>query len=198
MTFCGGCGEEPKEGVVFKLCAGCGDEAYCCSACQSKAWADHKGLCKIKRKERAKSKEAAAAPQSSGSGSGPGDSGSGLRDMGSIMATLMKSPKHQPQPHLPRYNETNLFNNCLRGHPDELQKVLKQSGIDANWADPKSGSTAARACAQNGHAHCLSLLALHGGVDLSKADKAGFAPIHLLYMIPICPPALMNSTFTNH
>ncbi len=43
----GGCGQKVKKGVTFKICSGCGFEAYCSAACQG-----NKAICKIKKKER--------------------------------------------------------------------------------------------------------------------------------------------------
>jgi hypothetical protein len=52
LTRCGGCGQKAKKGVTFKICSGCGFEAYCSAACQGKGWSAHKAICKIKKKER--------------------------------------------------------------------------------------------------------------------------------------------------
>jgi hypothetical protein len=190
IVSCGGCGEKPKKGVTFKVCSGCGDEAYCCNACQSKAWAEHKGPCKIKRKAKqakAKAEEAAVAKErgsSSGSGSGSGSgggsgsgsgSGSGLRDMGSIMAALML---HPPQSKPTRYSGAHLWNACLEDRYEELQTMLQQHGLDLNSADPKDGATCAYVLAEQGNDKCLSLLAKHGA-DLSMATFEGGAPIYV-------------------
>jgi hypothetical protein len=173
---CGGCGAKPKKGVTFKVCT-CG-EAYCCNACQSKAWAEHKGPCKIKRKareqsmkaERAEVGVAGAVATERGSGSG-----SGLRDMGSIMAALML-PQHQPQPQ--QYSGEQLWNACLDDRYEEVQTMLQQHGLDLNLASPEIGATCAHISAQEGSDRCLSLLA-KDGADLSKANNEGFAPIHI-------------------
>jgi hypothetical protein len=169
IVSCGECGEKPKKGVTFKVCA-CG-EPYCCNACQSKAWAEHKGPCKIKRKEIkiAKAEEAAAAALATERGSG---SGSGLRDMGSIMAAL-KLPPPQQQPD----DGMQLWNACFHDRFEDLKMMLQQHGLYLNLAEPQSGVTAACLSAQQGSDRCLSLLAKHGA-DLSKAANNGFAPIH--------------------
>jgi hypothetical protein len=167
LTQCGECSRPPKKGETLKTCSGCGLVAYCCTACQTKAWNGHRAACKRARKEReAKAKEAAKEP---GSGN---RSGSGLGDMGSIMAALMPPPQ-QPL----RYNEIHIFNACFQGHHEELQRIMRQSKLNVNWAEPDTGATAAYAAAQTGHARCLSLLIQHNA-DLSKANKQGAAPIH--------------------
>ncbi len=92
--------------------------------------------------------------------------------MGSILAALMPPPPPQ------RYTEADLWNACFRGNHDELKKMLKQRGLDVNWADPATGCTAAYVAAQTGHTQCL-LLAQHGSADLSKTNNDGVAPIHV-------------------
>jgi hypothetical protein len=173
IVLCGECGDKPKKGVTFKTCSGCAFVAYCCAACQIAAWPGHRPICKEKKKERATAnaaKEAAATARGSGGGSG-----SGLRDMGSIMAALMPQPQPQPQ----RYTEIDLYNACLQGRHEKLQKILRQREVDVNWARPDTEGTAAFIASQEGHAQCLSTLIKHGGVDLSKAAKNGCAPIHM-------------------
>jgi hypothetical protein len=180
ILVCGGCGEKPKKGVTFKVCS-CG-EAYCCTACQSKAWAEHKGPCKIERNEikakaKAKAEEAAAVLKERGSGfgsgSGSGCGSSGLDDMESIMTALMLPP---PQPQ--RYDTVQLWNACLQDRYEELQTMLKQHGLDLNFAHPENGGTCAYISAKQGNEKCLSLLAMHGA-DLSRACNDGYAPIHI-------------------
>jgi ankyrin repeat protein len=56
--------------------------------------------------------------------------------------------------------------------------ALSQGGLDVNSADRADGLTAAYAAAEKGHAQCLSILSQHNA-DLSKADKHGWAPIHV-------------------
>ena len=112
-------------------------------------------------KAKAKAKEAARG------------SGSNLRDMGSIMAVLM--PSLPPK----RYDEIDVYNACVKDNHEELEKMIKQlPRLDVNWATPDTGGTAAKVAAQKGHDRCLSLLSKVRGVDLSKANKAGWAPIH--------------------
>jgi hypothetical protein len=99
---CDGCGLFDKE---LKLCAACGTVSYCSSACQSASWAEHKATCKLKKKEKSerdKAREDAA------------------RAKGSMLKSLM--PPQPPQ----RYHETDVFNACLRDHPDLLQKMMLQ------------------------------------------------------------------------
>ncbi len=93
----GGCGQKAKKGVTFKICSGCGFEAYCSAACQGKGWSAHKAICKIKKKEKKEREKATEAVKERGSGSGSGSgsgTGRGVADMGSIMAILMA---RQPQ-----------------------------------------------------------------------------------------------------
>jgi len=93
--------------------------------------------------------------------------------MGSIMAALMPPP--QPQ----RYNERDIYNACYYGNLDELDKALRQKpALDVNRAKPDTGVTAACVSAQQGHDTCLHRLILHGA-DIRKADKDGWAPIHI-------------------
>jgi hypothetical protein len=178
IDVCGGCGKKPKKGVIFNICAGCKFVAYCSAACQMVAWTDHKEFCNHKKreyKEREKAKAATESAKKPSSGSG---SSSGMGDMGSILAALMP-PQPQPQPQPQRYWEGDVYNACLDGHHEELQKMLRQPGLDVNWVEPHNGDTAAYVSAQLGHDKCLTLLSLQSGVDLSKAKKDGFAPIHV-------------------
>jgi hypothetical protein len=157
-----------QPGLSLKACAGCGCEKYCDSTCQKARWPHHKIACKAKRlewKSEAKAKEAAKER----------GSGSSLRDMGSIMAALMKS--HQPTPQQQRYNEVDLFNASVQNHCKELQTMLRQPGLDVNFIEPNNGVTATYAAAQHGNDKCLLLLISHGA-DMSKVDKEGSAPIH--------------------
>ena len=101
LTECGECKIRPKKkGQAFKTCGGCGLVAYCCTACQTKAWRGHKSDCKLNsvaKRERDEAREAAKEKGSGGScGSG---SARGLGDMGSLMVALnMPQPKPQPKP----------------------------------------------------------------------------------------------------
>jgi hypothetical protein len=172
IVSCGGCGHKPKKGVTFKVCSGCGDEAYCCNECQSKAWAEHKGPCKIKKKEKqakAKAAEVAAAVAKEWVS---GD----LGDMGPIMAALMLP--HQPPPQPQQYDGMQLWNACFDDRYEELQTMVQQHRLDLNFAEPQSGATSAYISAEKGNDKCLSLLAKHGA-DLSKASNEGYAPIHI-------------------
>jgi hypothetical protein len=73
LTRCGGCGQKAKKGVTFKICSGCGFEAYCSAACQGNGWSAHRAICKIKKKEREIEREREkATAQGGGSGSGSG------------------------------------------------------------------------------------------------------------------------------
>jgi hypothetical protein len=176
IVSCGGCGQKPNKGVTFKVCT-CG-EVYCCNACQSKAWAEHKGPCKIKRnaiKAKAKAEEAAAAASAAVEKEEGSGSGSGLRDMGSIMAAL-KLPQHQPPSQQQSNDGMQLWMVCLHHH-EELHTMLQQHGLDLNFAEPQTGATSAYVSAQEGNDRCLSLLAKHGA-DLSNAENEGYAPIH--------------------
>jgi hypothetical protein len=174
--MCGQCGQKPKKGVTFKVCS-CG-EPYCCIACQSKAWAEHKGPCKIKRKDaKAKAKvEEAASAAAAAAAAKEQDSGRGMGDMGSIMAAL-KLPQHQPTPQPQRYDTVHLLRACLDDRYEELQTMMLQHGLDFNYAEPQTGATSAYISAQEGNDRCLSLLAKHGA-DLSKANNEEIAPIH--------------------
>jgi hypothetical protein len=81
-----------QPGLSLKACAGCGCEKYCDSTCQKARWPHHRAECKAKRKERASEAKVKEATKERGSGSG-------LRDMGSIMAVLnMPPPPPPPQP----------------------------------------------------------------------------------------------------
>jgi hypothetical protein len=131
-VLCGGCGDKPKKGVTFKTCSGCGLVAYCCTACQTKAWSGHKGPCKRHRKEKEQGKAKEAAKERGSR------SGSGLGDMGSIMAAL-NMPSPQPQPQTQWYQGEHLCNACYYGHHEEVNQILGQGGIDVDWTQPGSG-----------------------------------------------------------
>ena len=91
-----------------------------------------------------------------------------------LLAALMTPP--QPQ----RYDEVDLFNACLWDNHDDLSKMVRQNGLDLNFADleDSDGMTAACISAFKGHDKCLSLLA-QNRADLSKQNKDGWAPIHM-------------------
>ena len=148
-----------QPGLSLKACAGCGCEKYCDSTCQKARWPHHKAECKAKRTERERAKEAVKERGSN----------SDVRDMGSIMAALIQQP---PQPQQRRFDEVDAFNACVEDHYEELQKMLQQSGLDIDWAEPVSGATATYAAAQQGRDKCLTLLISHGA-DMSKAGKRG-------------------------
>ena len=158
---CDGCG---RDDVPLKNCAACGSVWYCGPACQKQGWPGHRAVCRGKKKEK--------------------ERGSGFADMGSLLNALMPPPKPQtqpqpqPQPQPQRYCEGDVLNACLDGHHEELQKMLRQRGLDVNWAHPEDGSTAASAAAHFGHDKCLTLLSQQRGADMSKAKKDGCAPIH--------------------
>jgi hypothetical protein len=154
---CAGCG---KDGTGFKHCGGCLSVFYCSSACQSTSWAGHKAACKQIRLLRIKEEKEKG--------------GGGVGVMGSTMPAQM--PQHQPQ--LLRYKNWDVYNTCGNDHRAQLQKVLQQSGLDVNWAHPAKGATAAHIAAQLGHGECLSMIIQYGGVDMSKMNKKGLAPIH--------------------
>jgi hypothetical protein len=156
-----------QPGLALKACAGCGCEKYCDSTCQKARWPHHKAECKAKRMERASEAKAKEAIKERGSGSG-------LRDMGSIMAALnMPSPPLQSQ----RYQEFEMYNASFYDHHKELQKMLHQPGLDVDWAEPDTGATSTSVAAQQGNDKCLSLLISHGA-NMSKLNKNGRAPIH--------------------
>ena len=156
-----------QPGLALKACAGCGCEKYCDSTCQKARWPHHKAECKAKRQERESEAKTKETVKERGSGSG-------LRDMGSIMAALIQQPL---QPQQRRYNEVDAYNAVIYDHHTELKKMLQQSGLDIDWTEPVTGSTATFAAAQFGYDKCLKLLISHGA-DIAKADKAGWAPIH--------------------
>ena len=55
MRSCNVCG---KTGDGIKKCAGCETVAYCCRACQKKAWrSGHREICKRIQRERAEEEE---------------------------------------------------------------------------------------------------------------------------------------------
>ncbi len=158
--------------LALKACAGCGCEKYCDSTCQKARWPHHKAECKTKRIERASEAKAKEAIKER-------VSGSGLRDMGSIMAVLnMPSPPRQPQ----RYQQAEMYNASLDDLHKELQKILRQPGLDVDWVAPDTGATSTYVAAQQGNDKCLSLLISHGA-DMSKANKNGLAPIHIACQI---------------
>ena len=164
------CAKCKKKGKSMKRCAGCGTVWYCNAACQTADWKDHKAVCKLNKKEK-KEPEKKEPEKKEEAARG---SGSGLGDMGSILAALM------PPPPPLRYDEVDLCNACFYGHHDELKKMLfKQRELDVNWAKPDTGCTAALVAAAKGNTQCLLLLAQHGSADLSKANKQGWAPIHI-------------------
>jgi hypothetical protein len=156
-----------QPGLSLKACAGCGCEKYCDSTCQKARWPHHKVACKAKRIERAGEAKAKEAIKKR-------SSGSGVRDIGSIMAALnMPSPPLQPQ----RYQQHEMWNATLEDHHKELQKMLRQPGLDVDWAAPGTEATATHVAAQRGNDKCLSLLISHGA-DMSKANTNGLALIH--------------------
>jgi ankyrin repeat protein len=161
LTMCGECCQRPRKGQKFMICAGCGLVAYCCIACQTKAWSAHKIACKIKKKEKeAREKSKVAAP------------GSGLGDMGSIMAALM------PPPPPKRYHEAEAYSACFLNNHEELQMMLLQTGLDVDWAKPDDKWTAATIAAEKGHDNCLAQL-IAKGANLLKLNKQGYATIHV-------------------
>ena len=159
---CGCCG---REDLALKKCLGCGSVAYCDAKCQTADWPSHKTVCNRIKKEK-------KAQQEKASMEAPKSSGSGLADMGSILAALMPPPRPQ------RYTEVDLWNACFDDHSAEVQNMLKQQGLDINWVDPEQGATAAYVSADKGYDKCLSLLA-QNRADLSKPRKDGTAPIHI-------------------
>jgi hypothetical protein len=138
-----------EECAKLKLCSACLSVSYCSAACQNTAWAGHKTACKAE-KIRLRIKK--------GSGAEP--------DMGSRLVALK------------RFTEGDLYNACLLGKHEELQKVLRQAGLDVSWAHPNHGDTAVHTAAENGHDKCLSAVIQYGGADLAKLNTNGFAPIH--------------------
>ena len=133
---CDSCGSDE---LPLKKCAGCGTVAYCGTKCQVAHWPLHRPACKLRKKEierekaKDKAKEAARG------------SGGNLGDMGSIMAAALMSslpPK--------RYHERDVYNACFHDHHEELEKMLKQLGLDANWVSSVTGATAALVAAQKG------------------------------------------------
>ena len=150
---------------------------YCSAACQLAAWHDHKAACKLNRAAKTARDEALKEKATAKAAPARGNS-SGLGDMGSIMAALMPPPQQQQQQQQ-RYDEGQVYNACFDGHHEELQKMLKQRGIDVNWGEPETGATAAHAAAEGGHDKCLALLSQYAGADLSKMNKRGYASIHL-------------------
>jgi hypothetical protein len=156
LRKCAGCG---KDGDGFKHCGGCLTVFYCSSACQLTSWAGHKAACKQIRLLRIKETKEKG--------------GDGVGDMGYVKGTVM------PQPQSQQYEEYDIGRACFNDHRDELQKVLQQSGLDVNWAIPDDGFTAAIVSARQGHGECLAMLIQYGGIDLSKKEESGSAPIHV-------------------
>ena len=76
-----------------------------------------------------------------------------------------------------RYDEEDVWEACFDDKHGEVDIMIRQRGLDLNWADPDAVMTAAYISAQQGHVQCLSLLGLHKA-DLSKRNKIGWAPIH--------------------
>jgi ankyrin repeat protein len=95
--------------------------------------------------------------------------GGGVGDVGSLLAAL---------PSVKRYSGSDIYNACVRGKQEELQKMLKQSRLDVNWAEPQYGHTTVHVAAAYGHDKCLSMIIQYGGAHLSKTVKGGWAPIH--------------------
>jgi ankyrin repeat protein len=166
--------------VTFNVCSGCKYAVYCSSTCQGTAWAAHKPICKLKKKKRQeKEKEeekekgrektiAAAKVLDRGSGSG-------LEDMGSILAALML-PQLPSSPQ--RFDEVDMYEATRDDRNEDLQQMLLHHGLDVNLVHPIYGNTASYVAAACGYVQCLSLLASHNA-DLSKGNKEGAAPIHV-------------------
>ena len=141
------------------MCGGCRTIKYCSAACQKSHWLVHRPDCSPRIKKE-KAKKAAR------------DSGSGLGDMGSILNALLMPPSKG-------YNGRDVFNACVNDNHKELEKMVKQLGLDVNWTSPQfEDCTAARLAAEKGHDKCLSLLSQCPGVELSKVNRKGWAPIH--------------------
>jgi hypothetical protein len=148
---CDGCGKEECADLILKSCSACHSVKYCSSACQLASWAGHKKACKQIRLRMEKG-------------------GGGVGDMGSLLVALSS---------VKRYSEMEVYNACVDGKKEVLQKMLKQSGLDVNWAEPQTGWTAVHLAAAQGHDKCLLMLIQYGGADLSKTNKSGSAPIHV-------------------
>ena len=147
---CAGCGKEEGAGLILKICSGCHSVSYCGSACQRAGWPGHKKVCKEIQTASIK-----------------GGSGVGSPQVAPLSSSLVE-----------RY-QVVVFNACFEGLHEELQKVLRQPGLNINWVDPDNRASAVHVAAQEGHDKCLSAIIRHGGADLSKGDKFGWAPFHV-------------------
>ena len=91
-------------------CSGCGTVVYCNAQCQKAHWVLHRPDCtRIKKEKKEREKEKEKEKEKEAKANEPAhisDSGSGLGDMGSLMAALMPPP--QPQ----RYDEVDIYNTC--------------------------------------------------------------------------------------
>jgi ankyrin repeat protein len=177
MMKCATCG---KEGAEMR-CGACHSEIYCSGACQKAHWSMHKMECK-QTQARTKQLEKEGGEGGSGVGGsgvggvgvgGSGVGGSGVGRQGDLGQTAALSPfeRHQCQ--------VQVFNASCYDHREELDRLLKQSGLDVNVTEPNLGFTAVHAAVEKGYDQCLSMLIGYGGADLAKVSKRGRAPIHL-------------------
>jgi hypothetical protein len=90
------------------------------------------------------------------------------------MAAL-KLPPHRPN--LQLYDVGDVYTACWLDHHGELKIMLQQRGLDIDWVEPTTDTTAAHIVSEKGFDKCLELL-LSYGANVYKMDKLGFAPIH--------------------
>jgi hypothetical protein len=155
------CATCSTEGTGYKNCGACQSVCYCSSKCQVAAWAAHKSICKLIKKEKAAVAEKKANQQLITQGRD--------RDMGNLINALVG-------PDL-EFHESHIYNCCWDGQHEKLQKILKQDGLDVNWGEPDLGTTAVHAAASQGHNKCLLAIINHGGADLSRySNKVGCDP----------------------
>ena len=105
QLLCGSCGSDE---LPLKKCMGCGAVAYCGTTCQKAHWVLHRPDCTRIKKEKKERENPSAKAKEAARGSV-----SGLGGMGSLMTSQSQ-----------RYNEADIYNVCLSGKHDELDKAF--------------------------------------------------------------------------
>ena len=128
----------------------CGVATYCCQQHCDAHWPLHRSLCSELRRAGAVSSQERERGSGKEAAREQGSGGRGFGDTVSLSSTV------QPQK---RYTEAELYSACFNGSHEEVDQILKQLGLDANWATPDTGATAAYADEERMGTHPPSLLA---------------------------------------